>query len=59
MTKKNNATAGQVYSTVLERERKGEYLGETVQVIPHVTDEIINKIRSDNSLFYTGSTWKD
>ena len=49
MTKKNNATAGQVYSTVLERERKGEYLGETVQVIPHVTDEIINKIKDVNS----------
>ena len=49
MTKKNNATAGQIYSTVLERERKGEYLGETVQVIPHVTDEIINKIKEVNS----------
>ena len=49
MTKKNNATAGQVYSKVLERERKGEYLGETVQVIPHVTDEIINKIKEVNS----------
>ena len=49
MTKKNNATAGQVYSTVLERERKGEYLGETVQVIPHVTDEIIKKIKEVNS----------
>ena len=49
MTKKNNATAGQVYSTVLDRERKGEYLGETVQVIPHVTDEIINKIKDVNS----------
>ena len=46
MTKDNNATAGQIYSTVLERERKGEYLGETVQVIPHVTDEIINRIRA-------------
>ena len=49
MTKDNNATAGQVYSTVLERERKGEYLGETVQVIPHVTDEIINRIRALNT----------
>ena len=48
MTKNNNATAGQVYSTVLDKERKGEYLGETVQVIPHVTDEIINKIQSIN-----------
>ena len=49
MTKDNNATAGQIYSTVLERERKGEYLGETVQVIPHVTDEIINRIRTLNT----------
>ena len=48
MTKNNNATAGQVYSTVLERERKGEYLGQTVQVIPHVTDEIINRIKNVN-----------
>ena len=48
MTKNNNATAGQVYSTVLDKERKGEYLGETVQVIPHVTDEIISKIHSIN-----------
>ena len=49
MTKKNNATAGQIYSTVLERERKGEYLGDTVQVIPHITDEIINRIKEVNS----------
>jgi len=48
MTKNNNATAGQVYSAVLDKERKGEYLGETVQVIPHVTDEIISKIQSIN-----------
>ncbi len=44
MTKNNNATAGQVFSRVLEKERKGEYLGETVQVIPHVTDEIKERI---------------
>ena len=48
MTKNNNATAGQIYSTVLDKERKGKYLGETVQVIPHVTDEIINRIKSIN-----------
>ena len=48
MTKNNNATAGQIYSTVLDKERKGEYLGQTVQVIPHVTDEIINRIKSIN-----------
>ena len=44
MTRNNNATAGQVFSKVLEKERKGEYLGETVQVIPHVTDEIKQRI---------------
>ena len=48
MKKNNNATAGQIYSTVLDKERKGEYLGQTVQVIPHVTDEIINRIKSVN-----------
>ena len=45
MTKNNNATAGQIYGTVLDRERRGEYLGETVQVIPHITDEIKNRIK--------------
>ena len=49
MTKENNATAGQIYSTVLNRERKGEYLGQTVQVIPHITDEIIHRIKAVNS----------
>ena len=49
MTKNNNATAGQIYGTVLDRERKGEYLGETVQVIPHITDEIKNRIRILNT----------
>lgn len=48
MTKNNNTTAGQIYSTVLDKERKGEYLGQTVQVIPHVTDEIIKRIKSVN-----------
>ena len=48
MTKNNNATSGQIYSTVLDKERKGEYLGQTVQVIPHVTDEIINRIKCIN-----------
>ncbi|KAF3982514.1 MAG: CTP synthase [Methylococcales symbiont of Hymedesmia sp. n. MRB-2018] len=40
MGKKNNFTTGQVYESVLRKERKGEYLGATVQVIPHITDEI-------------------
>lgn len=44
MGKKNNFTTGQVYENVLRRERKGEYLGATVQVIPHITDEIKRRI---------------
>jgi len=44
MTKNNNFTTGQVYDSVLRRERRGEYLGATVQVIPHITDEIKNRI---------------
>ena len=50
MTKNNNTTAGQVYSTVLEKERRGEYLGDTIQVIPHITDEIIRKIKLVNEV---------
>ena len=44
MTKLNNATAGQIYLSVIQKERRGEYLGGTVQVIPHVTDEIKQRI---------------
>jgi CTP synthase len=40
MRKTNNFTTGQIYQTVLEKERRGDYLGKTVQVIPHVTNEI-------------------
>ncbi|GGK32345.1 CTP synthase [Nocardia camponoti] len=39
-----NVTTGQIYSTVIAKERRGEYLGDTVQVIPHITDEIKNRI---------------
>ena len=44
MTRANNFTSGQVYETILRRERRGDYLGGTVQVIPHVTDEIKSRI---------------
>lgn len=44
MAKKNNFTAGQIYESVLRKERKGEYLGATVQVIPHITDEIKRRV---------------
>src|SRR5271156_3794595 len=40
----SNATSGQIYDTVIKRERRGDYLGKTVQVIPHVTDEIKHRI---------------
>ena len=45
MTKKNNFTTGQIYDSVIKKERRGEYLGKTVQVIPHITDEIKLHIR--------------
>ena len=41
----NNVTTGQIYSSVIEKERRGEYLGDTVQVIPHITDEIKRRMR--------------
>jgi len=44
MSKRNNFTSGKVYETILRRERRGDYLGGTVQVIPHVTDEIKRRI---------------
>ncbi|WP_370578151.1 CTP synthase [Snodgrassella alvi] len=44
MQKRNNFTSGQVYESVIHKERRGDYLGGTVQVIPHITDEIKRKI---------------
>jgi CTP synthase len=44
MSKKNNCTAGQIYDTVISKERRGEFLGKTVQVIPHITNEIKSRI---------------
>ena len=43
-SKKNNFTAGKVYEKVIQNERRGDYLGGTVQVIPHITDEIKRRI---------------
>jgi len=45
MTKDNNFTTGQIYENVIRKERRGDYLGATVQVIPHITDEIKESIR--------------
>jgi CTP synthase len=42
----NNVTTGRIYQSVIEKERKGEFLGKTVQVIPHITDEIKNRIKA-------------
>ncbi len=53
MTRDNNVTSGQIYDAVISKERKGEFLGATVQVIPHVTDEIkarIKRCELDNDL---------
>ncbi len=46
MGKRNNFTTGQVYESVIKKERRGEYLGKTVQVIPHITDEIKAKVKA-------------
>ncbi|MEL6507479.1 MAG: CTP synthetase, partial [Pseudomonadota bacterium] len=46
-SKADNVTTGQVYQKIINRERRGEYLGATVQVIPHVTDMIKSFVRSD------------
>ena len=46
LNKQSNATTGSIYQAVLAKERRGEYLGETVQVIPHITDEIKSRIKA-------------
>ena len=46
LNKKSNATTGSIYQAVLAKERRGEYLGETVQVIPHITNEIKSRIKA-------------
>jgi len=53
MTKDNNVTTGQIYFSVITKERKGEYLGKTIQVIPHITNEIkerIHKVTKDKDV---------
>ena len=45
LSQKSNATTGSIYNAVIQKERRGEYLGKTVQVIPHITDEIKSRIR--------------
>lgn len=50
-SQKNNWTAGRIYDSVIQKERRGEYLGKTVQVIPHVTDEIKSVIQQANGQY--------
>ena len=50
LARANNITTGQVYKSVIEKERRGEYLSQTVQVIPHITDEIRERIREAGKL---------
>src|SRR5262245_45871435 len=45
LTRANNFTTGRIYDAVISKERRGEYLGATIQVIPHVTDEIKSRVR--------------
>lgn len=64
MSKKNNFTSGRVYADVIRKERRGDYLGGTVQVIPHITDEIKHKIKegakgADIALVEIGGTVGD
>ena len=54
-TSANNVTTGKIYQTVIERERKGEYLGRTVQVVPHITDEIKRRMLPQGLLYYFSS----
>ena len=46
LSQRSNVTSGRVYKTVIDRERRGEYLGATVQIIPHITNEIKDRILS-------------
>ncbi|HEY6874366.1 MAG TPA: CTP synthase [Geobacteraceae bacterium] len=64
LSKKSNFTTGQVYFSVIEKERRGDYLGGTVQVIPHITDEIKSKVLdnakgSDVAIIEVGGTVGD
>ncbi len=49
MTRNNSVTTGQIYLSVIERERRGEFLGKTIQVVPHITDEIKRRIQLNAS----------
>ena len=50
-TRNNSVTTGKIYKTVIDRERRGDYLGKTIQVVPHITDEIKHRMRRDDDEF--------
>ena len=50
LTKHHNITTGKVYNSVIRKERRGDYLGKTVQVVPHITNEIIEQIQYASNL---------
>ena len=50
-TRNNSVTTGRIYKTVIDRERRGDYLGKTIQVVPHITDEIKRRMRRDDDEF--------
>ncbi len=63
-TRANNVTTGRIYQSVIEKERRGDYLGKTVQIIPHITDEIKRNImllgktgRYDYIITEIGARW--
>src|ERR1051325_9579289 len=64
LTRRNNLTTGRIYETIIQKERRGDYLGKTVQVIPHVTNEIKDAVRrvaehSDITIVEVGGTVGD
>ena len=56
LTRDHNITTGRIYSNVIKRERRGDYCGSTVQVVPHITDEIIDQINRTSHLKINGKT---
>ena len=61
LTRENNVTTGQIYKSVIEKERRGDYLGATVQVIPHITNEIKAHVRAvaEHALTCASSRWAE
>ena len=58
-TRNNSITTGRIYKTVIDRERHGDYLGKTIQVVPHITDEIKRRMLRQNEEFFAEQSGKD